>query len=114
MTRAAMLATSRRWHRDAACRGRAVLSRRPAYSDGGCELTADEPPGLAARADNDVCDEDALVHAVATLGRTSRIPTLWICAQNDKFLEPELASRMHQVFTGAGGRSSSSMSAIRR
>ena len=49
-------------------------------------LTADPPPGLAAainfaggrgsRADNDVCDEDALVRAFATLGRTSRIPTL--------------------------------------
>jgi dienelactone hydrolase len=49
-------------------------------------LTANAPPGLAAainfaggrgsRADNDVCDEDALVRAFATLGRTSRIPTL--------------------------------------
>ena len=54
-------------------------------------LTADAPPGLAAainfaggrgsRADNDVCDEDALVRAYATLGKTSRIPTLWIYAR---------------------------------
>ena len=77
-------------------------------------LSADPPPGLAAainfaggrgsRADNDVCDEDALVRAFATLGRTSRIPTLWIYAQNDKFFGPELVRRMHTAFTGAGGR----------
>jgi len=77
-------------------------------------LTADPPPGLAAtinfaggrgsRADNDVCDEDALVRAFATLGKTSRIPTLWIYAQNDKYFGPELVRRMHTAFTGAGGR----------
>ena len=77
-------------------------------------LSADPPPGLAAainfaggrgsRADNDVCDEDALVRAFATLGRTSRIPTLWIYAQNDKFFGLELVRRMHMAFIGAGGR----------
>ena len=54
------------------------------------------PPGLAAainfaggrgsRADNDVCDEDALVRAFATLGRTSRIPMLWIYAAERQVL----------------------------
>ena len=77
-------------------------------------LAADPPPGLAAiinfaggrgsRADNDVCDEDALVRAFAAFGKTSRIPTLWIYAQNDKYFGPELARRMHTAFTGAGGR----------
>ena len=77
-------------------------------------LTADPPQGLAAaisfaggrgsRADNDVCDEDSLVGAFAALGKTSRIPTLWIYAQNDKFFGPALAHRMHAAFTGAGGR----------
>src|SRR5882757_3257871 len=53
-------------------------------------LTADPPAGLAAaisfaggrgsRADNDVCDEDALVREFGALGRTSRIPMLWIYA----------------------------------
>jgi dienelactone hydrolase len=83
-------------------------------------LSADPPPGLAAainfaggrgsRADNDVCDADALVRAFATLGRTSRVPTLWIYAQNDKFFGPELVRRMHTAFTGASGRANSSMS----
>lgn len=77
-------------------------------------LSADPPPGLAAvinfaggrgsRADDDVCDEDALVHAFAVLGATSRIPTLWVYAQNDRFFGPDLARRMHAAFTGAGGR----------
>ena len=77
-------------------------------------LTADPPPGLAAainfaggrgsRADDDVCDEDSLVRAFAALGKTSRIPMLWVYAQNDKFFGPELARRMHAAFAGAGGR----------
>jgi dienelactone hydrolase len=77
-------------------------------------LSADPPPGLAAvinfaggrgsRADNDVCDEEALVRAFAALGKTSRIPMLWVYAGNDKFFGPELARRMHAAFTAAGGR----------
>jgi dienelactone hydrolase len=77
-------------------------------------LPADPPAGLAAgisfaggrgsRADNEICDEVALVHEFGVLGRTSRIPMLWIYAQNDKFFWPELAHRMHAAFTGAGGR----------
>jgi dienelactone hydrolase len=77
-------------------------------------LTADPPAGLAAaisfaggrgsRADNDVCDKDALVREFGALGRTSRIPMLWIYARNDRFFWPELAHRMHAAFTGAGGR----------
>lgn len=77
-------------------------------------LSADPPPGLAAvinfaggrgsRADNDVCDEAALVRAFAALGKTSRIPMLWVYAGNDKFFGPELAHRMHAAFTAAGGR----------
>jgi dienelactone hydrolase len=77
-------------------------------------LSADPPPGLAAvinfaggrgsRAEDDVCDEDALVRAFASFGATSRVPTLWIYAENDKFFWPELAHRMHAAFTRAGGR----------
>ena len=77
-------------------------------------LAADPPPGLAAvisfaggrgsRADDDVCDEGALVRAFAALGKTSRVPELWVYAQNDKFFGPALARRMHAAFTAAGGR----------
>jgi dienelactone hydrolase len=77
-------------------------------------LSADPPPGLAAvvnfaggrgsRGDDDVCDEDALVRAFATIGKTSRTPMLWVYARNDKFFGPELARRMHAAFAAAGGR----------
>ncbi len=77
-------------------------------------LSADPPPGLAAaisfaggrgsRADDDVCDENALVRAFAALGKKSRTPMLWVYAANDKFFRPELAHRMYAAFTAAGGR----------
>jgi dienelactone hydrolase len=77
-------------------------------------LSADPPQGLVAvinfaggrgsRDEDDVCDEDSLVRAFAALGKTSRIPTLWIYAENDKFFWPELAHRMHAAFTRTGGR----------
>jgi dienelactone hydrolase len=77
-------------------------------------LTADPPPGLAAaisfaggrgsRADNDVCDEDALARAFGVLGKTSRTPMLWVYARNDKFFGPDLARRLHREFSASGGR----------
>ena len=76
-------------------------------------LTADPPSGLAAaisfaggrgsRADDDVCHEDALARAFAELGKTSRIPMLWVYAENDKFFRPDLAHRLHAGFSAAGG-----------
>lgn len=76
-------------------------------------LTANAPDGLAAaisfaggrgsRADNDVCQADALVSAFGALGKTSRTPMLWIYAQNDRYFWPALARRFHSAFTAAGG-----------
>jgi dienelactone hydrolase len=76
-------------------------------------LVADPPPGLRAgisfaggrgsRADNDVCDPDALVAAFAALGRTARLPMLWVYAENDLYFGPALAARLHGAFTGSGG-----------
>jgi dienelactone hydrolase len=76
-------------------------------------LTANPPPGLAAvinfaggrgsRGDNDVCQEDQLVSAFATFGKTSRVPTLWIYARNDLYFEPTLAWRFYRAFANAGG-----------
>ncbi|MBP2300280.1 CocE/NonD family hydrolase [Azospirillum picis] len=77
-------------------------------------LAADPPPGLKAvvsfaggrgsRGDNDVCKEDRLVAAFGTLGRTSRLPTLWIYAENDLFFGPGLARRFVDAYTREGGR----------
>ena len=77
-------------------------------------LTADAPPGLAARIafapgrvlDNadEVCGEKQLVAAFAAYGRTSRTPLLWVSAPNDHFFGPRLVSTMTAAFSKAGGQ----------
>ncbi|MDO8606672.1 MAG: alpha/beta fold hydrolase [Phaeospirillum sp.] len=77
-------------------------------------LTADPPPGLIAAISfaggrgstrpDEVCAPDKLVGAFATFGKTSRIPMLWVYAENDHFFGPSLARRFHAAFTAAGGR----------
>jgi hypothetical protein len=51
-----------------------------------------------------VCDASDLIKAFATLGSGSRIPMLWIYAQNDHHMGPALAERYYQAFSGAGGQ----------
>ena len=36
-------------------------------------------------------------------GQQSRLPTLWVYAENDKYFGPALAKRMHSAFVSAGG-----------
>jgi dienelactone hydrolase len=77
-------------------------------------LATDAPPGLAAvinfaggrgsSGDNNVCGEDALVEAFGTLGRTARVPMLWVYAENDLYFRPQLARRFHDAFQASGGR----------
>ncbi|WOH69768.1 alpha/beta hydrolase family protein [Bradyrhizobium sp. BWA-3-5] len=52
---------------------------------------------------NSNCAPDKLVEATAALGRTSRVPMLWLYIENDTFFGPELSKRMYAAFTGAGG-----------
>lgn len=76
-------------------------------------LTADPPTGLIAaisfaggrgsHAPDQVCDPDALAGAFAHFGKYSRIPMLWIYAENDHFFPPKFAQRFYNAFTGAGG-----------
>jgi dienelactone hydrolase len=77
-------------------------------------LAANPPDGLVAaisfaggrgsKSEGMVCSEDRLVGAFGTFGRTSHTPMLWIYADNDKFFGPQLARRMYQAFTAAGGQ----------
>ena len=77
-------------------------------------LTADPPPGLIAAISfaggrgstrpDEVCAPERLVGAFAGFGRTSRIPMLWVYAENDHFFGPGLAKRFHTAFTEAGGQ----------
>ena len=52
---------------------------------------------------NNNCAPDKLVEATRAFGRTSRIPMLWIYAENDTYFGPDIAKRMHEAFTAAGG-----------
>jgi len=76
-------------------------------------LTAQAPAGLVAainfaggrgsRDDDEVCNEDGLVQTFASLGRTSRVPMLWVYASNDSYFGPDLARRLHDGFRAGGG-----------
>jgi dienelactone hydrolase len=74
---------------------------------------AQRPPGLVAvlnfaggrgsDAPDSVCQPDALVEAYGAFGRTVRVPTLWLYADNDHFFAPALAQRFFASFQAAGG-----------
>jgi hypothetical protein len=50
-----------------------------------------------------VCGEKQLVAAFAQYGRTSRVPLLWVSADNDHFFGPRLTSQLTGAFANAGG-----------
>ena len=77
-------------------------------------LTAAPPPGLVAAISfaggrgsdksDMVCREERLIDAFRRFGQTSRVPMLWVYAENDHFFGPPLARRFLAAFAGAGGR----------
>ena len=83
---------------------------------GALALASQNPPSVAAvvnfaggrggrnrnRPENN-CAPDRLVAAAADFGRTARLPTLWLYAENDSYFAPELSKRMAAAFTAAGG-----------
>ena len=50
------------------------------------------------------CSPDKLVEACGLAGRTTRVPTLWVYAQNDSYFPPRLAREMSTAFRQAGGQ----------
>jgi dienelactone hydrolase len=76
-------------------------------------LTADAPrdlaaaisfaPGRGSSGPDTVCGEKQLVAAFAQYGRTSRIPLLWVSAENDHFFGPRLVAQLTAAFSKAGG-----------
>jgi dienelactone hydrolase len=76
-------------------------------------LTDDPPPGLVAAisfagargslVSDHVCDPDALVAAFSALGKRSRLPMLWVYAQNDHYYPVPLAQQLRQAFVASGG-----------
>ncbi|MGY0573785.1 dienelactone hydrolase family protein [Bradyrhizobium sp. RDM12] len=51
---------------------------------------------------NQPCSPDNLVDTVAALGRTARVPALWLYAENDPFYGPDLARRMFAAYSAGG------------
>ncbi|HLG82397.1 MAG TPA: alpha/beta hydrolase [Bradyrhizobium sp.] len=76
-------------------------------------LAAQPPQGLAAAINfaggrgsyspGKICNENGLVQAFAEFGKTSRIPMLWVYAENDMFFAPSLAHRLYDAFRAGGG-----------
>jgi dienelactone hydrolase len=54
--------------------------------------------------EGNVCQHTDLVAAMATLGARTRIPTLWLYAENDSLFPPELVARMRDAYAASGGR----------
>ena len=51
---------------------------------------------------NDNCSPANLVKAAGELGRTARVPTLWVYTRNDSFFDPALATRMVEAWRAGG------------
>jgi dienelactone hydrolase len=57
------------------------------------------------RDDGNNCDwRSELVHAFASYGAHSKIPSLWMYGVNDSLFGPDLVSRMHAAFVREGGK----------
>ena len=50
----------------------------------------------------EACSPDRLVGTIAALGRTARVPALWLYAENDQSYGPELAHQMLAAYTAGG------------
>lgn len=52
---------------------------------------------------NNNCAPRNLVDTAGRFGRTARVPTLWVYAQNDSFFDPKLSQDMANAYSAAGG-----------
>ncbi len=77
----------------------AFAARRPAGLIGVVNVSG----GVWRSDNNGMCDFDALVSAMTTFGARTRVPTLWLYAENDSLFPPAVVARMHTAYTDAGG-----------
>ena len=52
---------------------------------------------------NNNCAPDRLVTAAGTLGKTTKVLSLWLYTGNDQFFAPELSRRMYEAYAASGG-----------
>ena len=60
--------------------------------------------GRAQDRPNNNCAPDRLVATAGLFGKTARIPTLWIYAENDSYFAPAISKRMADAYRAGGGR----------
>ena len=98
-------------------RAGAVLAGHSAGAWGALALASRAPVGLAGvinfsgglggrsydQPDNN-CAPERLVATAGVFGRTTRVPTLWLYAENDSYFAPRLSRAMADAFRAAGGK----------
>jgi dienelactone hydrolase len=52
---------------------------------------------------NNNCTPERLVEAAGTFARTTRVPSLWLYTENDRFFGPDLSRQLHRAYSGNGG-----------
>ena len=78
-------------------------------------FAARQPKGLRAvinisggvriiKSDGTQCAADALPSAMTAFGARTKVPTLWLYAENDSLFGPELVRDMREAYAKAGGR----------
>jgi len=50
------------------------------------------------------CDAEVMIPFFAGLGKRSRLPTLWLYAENDTFFPGNYVRRLHEAYVAAGGQ----------
>ena len=79
-------------------------------------LTTEPPTGLVAAISfaggrgsmrpDEVCNPGELIRAFRNYGEKSRVPMLWVYAENDHFFGPQIAASFSEAFTQGGGKAS--------
>lgn len=81
----------------------AYASRAPA----GLRAVIDFAGGLGGRSfdrpDNN-CAPDRLIAAAADFARSTRVPSLWVYAENDSYFPPRLSRAMAEAYRAGGGK----------
>jgi dienelactone hydrolase len=93
-----------------------IVAGQSAGGWGGLALASRNPPAVRAiinfsggrggRVDglpDNNCSPGRLVAAAGEFGRSARVPTLWLYAENDSFFSPALSKGMADAFQTAGG-----------
>ena len=96
--------------------GKIVLAGQSAGGFASLAAASLNPPGIlgvvnfaggrGSRAPDDICNEANLVAAMKRFGATTRIPSIWLYAENDSYFRPDLARRMHEAYVAAGAHAS--------